>query len=89
MFSSIVLAVMFVAAIVASVAAVYARMSAKDAAKAAKAMQDAEMRMRMSAAFEVAVKQAQLMDAGIKAAEVRLGLRAKTGTRLGYGIAKN
>lgn len=76
------------AALVGVVSAVYAHMSAKDAAKAAKAMHEAAQRMAMTDAFEAACKRALLHDASVKATEVKLGLRARTGTRLGMGAFK-
>lgn len=89
-FSSIVLSVLAVAFIVSLVAFFVGRkVGALNAQSAAKAMKDAQARLDMHAAFEAACKRALLHDANVKAHEIRLGLRARTGTKLGLGAYKN
>jgi lipopolysaccharide export LptBFGC system permease protein LptF len=89
-FSSIVLAVLALASIVALAAFMVGRkVGALNASKAARAVHEASQRAKMLEAFEAACKRALLHDANVKAAEVRMGLRARTGTKLGIGAFKN
>ena len=78
-------AVCVLSALVAVGSAVFAWLRSKENVAAQKALHAAKLRMDMTAAFEIAVKQAQLMDASQKALEIRLGRRAPTGTRLSHG----
>lgn len=90
MFASIVIAVMALGFAVASIAYVYGRkVGAADASKAAKAVAEMAARHAMFDAWEASCKRASLEDANNKRAEVRLGLRAVSGTRLGMGAFRN
>lgn len=87
---SIFCAVLVLASVVALASYLYGRkVGAADASKAAKAVAEMAARHAMYDSWAAAVKRAELEDMGNKRAEVRLGLRAVSGTRLGLGAFRN